>query len=113
MAVLPSGCQAGGRAIGSPQLLPGQYEQSTRINRPSNLRSDRRKADHNVRLGEEEEMRAICVTAYGGPEVLQLQEVPTPEPGPGQVRIKTAATTVNFADIQGRRAQYHGGRLPP
>jgi len=58
-------------------------------------------------------MRAICVTAYGGPEVLQLQEVPTPEPGPGQVRIKTAATTVNFADIQGRRAQYHGGRLPP
>jgi NADPH:quinone reductase len=58
-------------------------------------------------------MRAICVTEFGGPEVLKLQEVPTPEPGPGQVRIKTAATTVNFADIQGRRAQYMGGRMPP
>jgi NADPH2:quinone reductase len=36
-----------------------------------------------------------------------------PEPGPGQVRLKVAATTVNFADIQGRRAQYLGSRTPP
>lgn len=58
-------------------------------------------------------MKAVCVTAHGGPEVLQVQEAPLPEPGPGQVRIRVAATTVNFADIQSRRAPYHGSRTPP
>lgn len=58
-------------------------------------------------------MHAIQVTHYGGPEVLELAQVPTPEPGPGQVRIKVTATSVNFADIQGRKAPYHTSAPPP
>lgn len=58
-------------------------------------------------------MKAIRVDAWGPPDVLRLVDVPVPEPGPGQVRIKVAATTVNFADIQGRRAPYVIGRPPP
>jgi len=50
---------------------------------------------------------AIFVTKHGPPEVLELMDAPMPEPGPGQVRIKVAATTVNFADIQQRRGGYH------
>ena len=58
-------------------------------------------------------MYAIFVTKHGPPEVLELMDAPTPEPGPGQVRIKVAATTVNFADIQSRRGSYHGSAAPP
>ena len=58
-------------------------------------------------------MKAIVVPEYGPPSVLQLTEVPIPEPEPGQVRIRVAATTVNFADIQGRRAPYINLRQPP
>ncbi len=58
-------------------------------------------------------MRAVVVTAFGGPEVLQYQEVPDPRPGLGQVLIRVAATGVNFADIQARRGRYHGEATPP
>src|SRR5580765_2859254 len=58
-------------------------------------------------------MYAIFVTKYGPPDVLELMNAPMPEPGPGQVRIKVAATTVNFADIQSRRGSYHGSAAPP
>ncbi|HEY7059952.1 MAG TPA: quinone oxidoreductase [Chloroflexota bacterium] len=53
-------------------------------------------------------MRAVVVTEPGGPEVLQVQELPEPTPGPGQVQIRVAATGVNFADIMARRGRYHG-----
>lgn len=43
-------------------------------------------------------MRAIRVNQYGGPEVLRLEEVPMPAPGPGQVLIKNAAIGVNPVD---------------
>jgi NADPH2:quinone reductase len=56
---------------------------------------------------------AIFVTKHGPPEVLELMDAPMPEPGPGQVRIQVAATTVNFADIQSRRGSYHGSAAPP
>lgn len=58
-------------------------------------------------------MKAVYVTAHGGPDVLQVQDVAPPEPGPGQVRIRLAATTVNFADIQGRRGSYPTAPDPP
>ncbi len=48
-------------------------------------------------------MKAAIWTAYGPPEVLQLQDVPTPEPKPGEVRIKVEATTVTAGDC-GMRA---------
>ncbi|WP_410574087.1 NADP-dependent oxidoreductase [Amycolatopsis sp. cmx-4-61] len=43
-------------------------------------------------------MRAITFSAYGGPEVLQLSDVPLPEPGPGQVRLAVRAAGVNPID---------------
>jgi len=43
-------------------------------------------------------MRAIIVRSFGGPEVLEVAEVPVPEPGPGQVRIRVEAAAVNPVD---------------
>lgn len=51
-------------------------------------------------------MRAVIRNEDGGPEVLQLAEVDTPEPGPGQVLIKTIAAGVNRADILQRKGFY-------
>lgn len=49
-------------------------------------------------------MRAVLTTAHGGPEVLELRsDYPRPEPGEGEVRVKVAATAVNFHDIFTRR----------
>jgi NADPH2:quinone reductase len=54
-------------------------------------------------------MKAIRIHETGGPEVLRLEEVDTPEPREGQVRIKVAAAGVNYADI----AQRNGAYLTP
>ncbi|MDR1388135.1 MAG: NAD(P)H-quinone oxidoreductase [Propionibacteriaceae bacterium] len=51
-------------------------------------------------------MRAITVSQPGGPEVLQLSEVPTPQPEAGQVRIAVTACGVNRADLLQRRGHY-------
>lgn len=47
-------------------------------------------------------MKAIVWTAYGGPETLQLKEVPTPEPKPNEVRVRIRATTVTAGDAEMR-----------
>lgn len=45
------------------------------------------------------EMRAICHHEFGQPdEVLQLEKLPIPEPGPGEVRVKLLAATINPSD---------------
>jgi len=51
-------------------------------------------------------MRAIVIEAPGGPEVLQWREVPTPEPGRGEVRVRVRATAVNRADLLQRMGLY-------
>lgn len=51
-------------------------------------------------------MKAIRVHAAGGPEVLRLEEVPVPEPGPGQLLVRTEAAGVNFIDIYHRKGLY-------
>ncbi|MBB3982725.1 NADPH:quinone reductase-like Zn-dependent oxidoreductase [Sphingobium fontiphilum] len=43
-------------------------------------------------------MRAVQITAYGGPEVMVVNQVPEPEAGPGQLRVAVAATGVNPVD---------------
>jgi alcohol dehydrogenase len=49
-------------------------------------------------------MRALLTMAHGGPEVLELRsDYPSPNPGPREVRVKVAATAVNFHDIFTRR----------
>jgi NADPH:quinone reductase-like Zn-dependent oxidoreductase len=47
-------------------------------------------------------MKAIVVRQYGGPEVLQLEECADPVPGPGEVLVRVAATSVNPADYKRR-----------
>jgi NADPH2:quinone reductase len=44
-------------------------------------------------------LRAIGLYRYGGPEVLQIVELPQPSPGPGEVRVRVHAATVNPTDI--------------
>lgn len=51
-------------------------------------------------------MKAVVVTAPGGPEVLALQDVPDPVAGPGQVVLAVAASAVNRADIMQRMGHY-------
>ena len=53
-------------------------------------------------------MRAIRIHKYGGPEVMQLEELPTPVPGPGQVLVRVQASSVNFLDVLKRRGQLVG-----
>lgn len=43
-------------------------------------------------------MKSVVVSRYGGPEVLELVDRPIPEPGTGEVRIKTVAASLNAAD---------------
>ncbi len=51
-------------------------------------------------------MRAIQITEFGGPEVLQLVELPKPEPGRSEVLIKVRRAGLNFADTHTRTNSY-------
>src|SRR4029453_10938145 len=51
-------------------------------------------------------MNAIRVHEFGGPEVLRLEEVPTPQPGPGQVLVRVHATGVNPVETYIRAGKY-------
>src|SRR5258708_3518766 len=51
-------------------------------------------------------MRAIQITEFGGPEVLKLVELPTPEPGPQEVLIRVTRAGINFADTHTRTNSY-------
>jgi len=53
-------------------------------------------------------MKAVRVHEYGGLEALKYEDVPTPEPGKGQVRVKIEASGVNFIDIYHRIGRYQG-----
>jgi len=51
-------------------------------------------------------MKAIRVHKFGGPEVLQLDDVPDPKPGPGQVVVRIRAAGVNPVDTYIRSGSY-------
>ncbi len=51
-------------------------------------------------------MRAIQMSEYGGPEVLELVELPIPEPGDGEVLIRVTRAGLNFADTHRRQNTY-------
>jgi NADPH:quinone reductase-like Zn-dependent oxidoreductase len=53
-------------------------------------------------------MKAVRIHAFGGPDVQRLEDLPTPEPGPGQVLVQVEASSVNPVDYKIR----NGGYLP-
>src|ERR1035438_42926 len=56
-------------------------------------------------------MKAVVVTRPGGPEVLEVREVPEPVAKPGEVVVRVQAVGINFADTMSTRGTYHG--TPP
>jgi NADPH:quinone reductase-like Zn-dependent oxidoreductase len=51
-------------------------------------------------------VRAVVLRETGGPERLELAEVPDPEPGPGEAVVRVRAAGVNFADVLVRQGRY-------
>ncbi|GAB3564838.1 NAD(P)H-quinone oxidoreductase [Arthrobacter alkaliphilus] len=51
-------------------------------------------------------MKAVYISEPGGPEVLDIRDVPAPVPGPGEVLIDVVAAGLNRADVQQRRGFY-------
>lgn len=56
-------------------------------------------------------MRAVVLRRHGPPEVLRVSDVPSPEPGDGQVAVQVEAVGLNYAEVLSRRGQY--GWAPP
>lgn len=62
---------------------------------------------------QEDGMRAVVVAEFGGPAVLQVQDLERPEPGPGQVLVDVVAAGVNYMDVYGRQGTPpYAGALP-
>ena len=51
-------------------------------------------------------MKAVQITRTGGPDVLQQVELPTPDPGPGEVLVRHRAIGLNFIDTYQRTGLY-------
>jgi len=51
-------------------------------------------------------MKAVIITRSGGPEVLEIQERPKPEPDLGQIRVRVRASALNRADLMQREGNY-------
>jgi NADPH:quinone reductase len=57
-------------------------------------------------------VRAIRIERHGGPEVLELRDVPPPEPGPGELLVDVTAIGVNYRDVYERAIPGYAGPLP-
>ena len=51
-------------------------------------------------------MRAVQITAFGGPEILAPVELPDPRPGPGELLVDVAVAGVNYIDTYNRSGAY-------
>jgi NADPH:quinone reductase len=56
-------------------------------------------------------MRAVVVTRSGGPEVLEVRDVPAPSPGGGELLVNVETAGVNYRDVYERQGRYGGS--PP
>src|SRR3954470_14938125 len=57
-------------------------------------------------------MKAFLFDRPGGTEVLRWEDIPLPEPGPGEVRIRHTAVALNFRDVLVRRGQHSVKSFP-
>jgi NADPH:quinone reductase-like Zn-dependent oxidoreductase len=53
-------------------------------------------------------MKVVGLTQFGGPEVLEVIDLPEPRPGPGEVRVRVHAAAVNPSDVALRASGYNG-----
>jgi NADPH2:quinone reductase len=74
------------------------------------LQNARRRALTVINGSKPKPMKAIRVNAFGGPEVLELAEVPMPQAGPGEVLVRVHAGGVNPVETYIRAGKY--ARLP-
>ena len=51
-------------------------------------------------------MKAVVITRFGGPEVLEIQDVPAPKPGPNEVLVRVRSSAINRADLIQRLGRY-------
>lgn len=51
-------------------------------------------------------MKAVVITRFGGPEVLEIQEVSTPQPAPQEILVRVRSTALNRADLLQRMGRY-------
>jgi NADPH2:quinone reductase len=58
-------------------------------------------------------MKALVIPRYGGPEVLEVLEIPEPSPASGQILVKVEAGGLNFADLMTTDGGYAGTPKPP
>lgn len=58
-------------------------------------------------------MQVVMCREYGGPETLEIKEVPVPDPGPGEVRVHLRARGVSYTDVLRVAGQYHVKTAPP
>lgn len=56
--------------------------------------------------------KAIRIHTNGGPEVMKWEDVPTPEPGPGEALIKHYAVGLNYIDVYFRNGLYKAPNMP-
>ena len=52
-------------------------------------------------------MKAIRIHSHGGPEVMRLEDIEQPPPGPGEARVRHTAIGLNFSDINVRRGGFY------
>jgi len=70
---------------------------------------------HAATQSEKPMMKAVVIHAYGGPEVLKLEDVPPPEPKDDEILIRVVAASVNPVDVairKGYLAELIGDKLP-
>lgn len=58
-------------------------------------------------------MELVHVNRFGGPEVLEYKTLPTPDPGPMQVRVRITSIGMNHADLMGRQGNYKASTGEP
>jgi putative PIG3 family NAD(P)H quinone oxidoreductase len=60
----------------------------------------------NENMPTNQAMKAVVITRFGGPEVLEVQDVAKPQPGPEEVLVRVRSTALNRADLLQRAGRY-------